>query len=104
DSRTDLSSRGAPATVPGGARQSGLPETAAPLPAALASPVPSDAYVPDVGGAIDNPGQPTKSLPFDQVPGVDPALLVGIVLVVAGTALLVLRLVARRLAEDPLLR
>jgi hypothetical protein len=55
-------------------------------------------------GPVETPEPPTKSALASPEPGVDPRLLAGTVLLVAGGALLVLRLVARRFARDPLLR
>jgi anti-sigma factor RsiW len=55
-------------------------------------------------GIIDTPTQPTKQLALPSEPGLDPGLLAGLVLLVAGGAVFVARVAARRVAEDPLLR
>jgi hypothetical protein len=74
-----------------------------PVPAALATAAPEENQF-GQAGVIDTPTQPTKSLAAPPTPGPDPGLLGGLVLVVAGGAVLVVRLAARRIAEDPLLR
>jgi anti-sigma factor RsiW len=53
---------------------------------------------------IDTPTQPTEAYSLVLQPGFDPGLLLGIVLVVAGLTVFVVRVAARRVAEDPLLR
>lgn len=88
-------------TLQSNGESAGGRETPVPAPAALASPLASAED--GGGGAIDTPDQPTKAL-LSQAPGIDPGLLAGLVLLIGGTVLLILRLVARRLSEDPLLR
>jgi hypothetical protein len=58
----------------------------------------------DQSGVIDTPTQPMKSIAAPSEPTIDPGLLAGIGLLLVGGAVLVVRLAARRIAEDPLLR
>lgn len=55
-------------------------------------------------GIIDTATVPTKRLALASEPGLDPGLLAGLVLLVAGGVVLAARVTARRVAEDPLLR
>jgi hypothetical protein len=78
-------------------------QTAAPTPGDVTAFGPNATAGPATGGVV-TPEQPTKSALVSEAFAPDPWLLVGLLLVGFGGAVLLLRLAARRVTEDRLLR